>query len=1206
MTGQNIKQINLQHCRAAAATLCRHLGSTPDIALIQEPWVVNSRISGMGSLKGTTFVDPKQNKPRTCIYVPGYIQALLLPHLSGRDITVVQISCDVGEKIDIILVSAYLPGDSTDLPPSRELMEVVNYCERNQKHLIIGCDSNAHHLIWGSADINPRGRALLEYLSSTNLEILNRGCEPTFVTSRCQTVIDITLASSSISRNIVNWQVSPLATLSDHRMILFKLKDAEAARKEYRNPRSTDRLLYAEHLLDRLRLLPASNKVLTIEDLQKESDLLQTSIVDSFQQACPMRTASTRSATLWWCKELEKLKSTLGKLFNKAKKSKTIVDWEAYKHHQRLYKNEIRKRQRDSWRSFCNAVETTKDSARLNKILSKDPQQQPASLKREDGTYTTNVKETAEVLMRTHFPGCNTNPLPHTWIDDPNSTPGEEEWEIANLVVEEEKVIWAIKTFHPFKSPGLDGIFPALLQWSLDLLMPHLLRIFRGCIAFRYTPKSWREVKVVFIPKPGRRDYSLAKSYRPISLTSFLLKTLERLCDRYIRDHVLATKPLHPNQHAYIPGRSTESALHTVAGRIERSLDNKMSTLGVFIDIEGAFDKTTFDSINTALRERGVNDTLREWIIHFLKHRAVHITVGNTTIRGTVSRGCPQGGVLSPLLWNLVVDSLIHRLNVAGFYTVGYADDISILLNGKFEQVLCNLMQTALRSTEQWCTEHSLSINPTKTEMVLFTRKRKVEVRRAPTLFQTPLTFSDEVKYLGVIFDKKLNWGKHIRMKIEKANVAFWQCRRAMGRLWGPSPKAVLWLYTAIIRPMLCYGAVIWWPRARLVTTATELSHIQRLVCISITGAIRSTPTAALEVTLGLPPLDCYVEEVALRTAIRLQVKGLWNEKGSGGKHQHILKEAVHKTPLLGAAVDSLPPTFVFKRHFRVFLNSENASKPDISIFTDGSKTNEGTGAGIFSEDLNLNQSLPLGMLTTVFQAETLAIMQGASAILEHGIQNKTVRIASDSRAALLALNNCKVVSGVILQCYRTLQLAARNNVLQLVWVKGHAGLYGNEQADALARQGSEEPFWGPEPAVAPSLTLLYTIIAQETHNRHCDRWVNMDTCHHARMAIATPSRRMAKFCAGLSRKKLRLLVGILSGHCRLNKHMYRMGLVADPTCRGCNLEDETAEHILCECPALAQIRGSMLGDFWPDMASIRSTPLASILKFIERVGWLE
>jgi hypothetical protein len=61
----------------------------------------------------------------------------------------------------------------------------------------------------------------------------------------------------------------------------------------------------------------------------------------------------------------------------------------------------------------------------------------------------------------------------------------------------------------------------------------------------------WRQVKVDFIPKPGRISHCGPKDFRPTNLTSFLLKTLGTLVDRHLRDEVLGLRPLYPNQHAY-------------------------------------------------------------------------------------------------------------------------------------------------------------------------------------------------------------------------------------------------------------------------------------------------------------------------------------------------------------------------------------------------------------------------------------------------------------------------------------------------------------------------------------------------------------------------------------------------------------------------------------------------------------------------------
>ena len=155
----------------------------------------------------------------------------------------------------------------------------------------------------------------------------------------------------------------------------------------------------------------------------------------------------------------------------------------------------------------------------------------------------------------------------------------------------------------PFKSAGEDGIYPILLQKVLGQLLNPLCSIYRASLALGYIPNIWKLSRVVFLPKPGKTDYATAKSFRPICLSSFLLKGLEKLIDRYLRGGPLVTVPLHPRQHAFQTGKSTESALHQLVGRIEKALDAKEYVLGVFFDIEGAFDNTSSTCVKNALAD---------------------------------------------------------------------------------------------------------------------------------------------------------------------------------------------------------------------------------------------------------------------------------------------------------------------------------------------------------------------------------------------------------------------------------------------------------------------------------------------------------------------------------------------------------------------------------------------------------------------------
>jgi hypothetical protein len=114
----------------------------------------------------------------------------------------------------------------------------------------------------------------------------------------------------------------------------------------------------------------------------------------------------------------------------------------------------------------------------------------------------------------------------------------------------------------------------------------------------------------------------------------------------------LKIHPLHLNQHAYQIGKSsTESALHNVVTRIEGAIEHKDIGLGAFLDIEGAFDRTSFNVIKQAVERHGIEPAICRWICAMLESRNMSATLSGETLGASVARGCPQGGVLSPLLW---------------------------------------------------------------------------------------------------------------------------------------------------------------------------------------------------------------------------------------------------------------------------------------------------------------------------------------------------------------------------------------------------------------------------------------------------------------------------------------------------------------------------------------------------------------------------
>jgi len=263
---------------------------------------------------------------------------------------------------------------------------------------------------------------------------------------------------------------------------------------------------------------------------------------------------------------------------------------------------------------------------------------------------------------------------------------------------------------------------------------------------------------------------------------SFVLKTLEKLLDRHIKDGVLVERPLHQNQFAYRAGMSTEMALFLVVHRLEKFLNHKETALGAFLDIEGAFVNTSFSTIITAARERGLEETCCRWVRSMLESRLVYTSIMGSSLTAKVVGGGPQGGVLSLLLCNLVVDRLLMITNDLGFSTFGYADDIVFIVQGKFAHTVREIMQEALNVVVKWAVKECLNISPHKTAIVPFTNRRNTEGLGPLTLYGKKLTMLDKVTYLGVILDSKLNWNQHLQKIINKAQTTFAVVRRTCGK----------------------------------------------------------------------------------------------------------------------------------------------------------------------------------------------------------------------------------------------------------------------------------------------------------------------------------------------------------------------------------------------------------------------------------------
>jgi hypothetical protein len=94
-----------------------------------------------------------------------------------------------------------------------------------------------------------------------------------------------------------------------------------------------------------------------------------------------------------------------------------------------------------------------------------------------------------------------------------------------------------------------------------------------------------------------------------------------------------------------------------------------------------------------------------------------------------------------------------------------------------------------------------------------------------------------------------------------------------------------------VVRAIVTYAATVWWPRVKLKTSQAELSKLQKMACLGITGGIRTAPTAAMEVLLGLPPLYLQVEAEAKVGNYILRCNDKWKPKSEGFGHAYMTQD---------------------------------------------------------------------------------------------------------------------------------------------------------------------------------------------------------------------------------------------------------------------------------------------------------------------------
>jgi len=299
---------------------------------------------------------------------------------------------------------------------------------------------------------------------------------------------------------------------------------------------------------------------------------------------------------------------------------------------------------------------------------------------------------------------------------------------------------------------------------------------------------------------------------------------------------------------------------------------------------------------------------------------------------------------------------------------------------------------------------------------------------------------------------------------------------------------------------------------------------------------------------------------------------------------------------------DFTTPKYNFDLPFKVKIptrsewhtNDLNEIETDLKFYTDGSKTEEGTGFGIYG---NIEISRNMENTSTIFQAEAKAITTCAEEILKQNIKDKDIHIYSDSQAVLKALIKHKTTSKTIQECIDKLKEVGQFNKIELIWIPGHEGFEGNEKADELARKGAQNVTDPNKVKSEIALNVIKTRVKEWRTTQSNVNWRKTFGARHTKTIIRNYSQQRTRSLLQLQRTELKNLIGFMTGHGPFKQHLYRMKLVTSPECKFCNRE-ETAEHIMCECDAYCRIRLREIGKPYCSLEDFSSIDLEKFRRF--------
>lgn len=583
--------------------------------------------------------------------------------------------------------------------------------------------------------------------------------QPTRISENNATLLDIFMCSDSIA--VHNVSVIDAHHLSDHCLVTCDVHTEKTKNEpRYYTSRNFKNFDNDKFLLDLgsapfhliYRCVDINDKIITFNNIIK----------NLFDIHAPIVTVRiTKQKAPWLTDNLKLMMRLRDRALLKYKKTKNTEHWNYYKDLRNLTKTSIKYEKK--------AYLQHKITTNKNKTIWKDLKDLSIYSKNENKAIPEHLSDVNKI--NEYFVKSSQNDkLPSAELLNhySNIKAGVSNFQFS--LTNEEEVLNIINSITT-QANGADGLNLKLILYCCPNIVPVITHIINYSLQYSVFPEIWKKSQIIPLPKVN--NPSEYKDLRPISILPTLSKVIEKIMNNQIKHHLHNYNILPPNQSGFRSNHSCSTALLRVTDDILSASDNKKVTALVLLDYSKAFDRLNHRLLLAILHHIGFSDSAVALVANYLANRnqsvKLNIHVSNELI---VNCGVPQGSILGPLLFTIYSSNLYNHINHCNSHF--YADDTQLYYSFSPDETAqaCEKINSDLKSLLQTSNNHCLTINPTKSSVILIgTRKLRIKCLANFNIFINDelLSSTNIVKNLGLYLDHSLGYSYHISQLNKRA-----------------------------------------------------------------------------------------------------------------------------------------------------------------------------------------------------------------------------------------------------------------------------------------------------------------------------------------------------------------------------------------------------------------------------------------------------